>query len=329
MRKAWIRQSLAASGAVRLVARVRGAAVVILMYHSVMDDPGRDADTLGDNIHSAEVFRRHMEILSHRYSPVSMDDVLQFVRGEKRLPAGAVAVTFDDGYADNLEVAAPMLNRLGIPSTVYVTVDAVERAMLPFPARLRHAFMRTRVGSWVDSSPRMWPLTRTGERGQALRAAQEHCARLAGETQELFLVSVERALDVEAPRTSLMMTWDQVRQFARQGHAVGSHTMTHPNIAHVEEADVERELAESRRRLEEQLSSPVVHFAYPGPALTPIWSERSLAVCRGVGYETAVTTTYGVVRRGDHPLCLRRLGARDDADGFRWDLERVLLSRAR
>ena len=107
--------------------------------------------------------------------------------------------------------------------------------------------------------------------------------------------------------TRLMMSWDQARQLARAGHIVGSHTMTHPNMAHVKsDSDLQQEFEQSKRRLEQELNAPVVHFSYPCPILQPHWTERTVNMCRQLGYRTAVTTNPGLARRGNDPLTLRR-----------------------
>src|SRR5437868_11574834 len=99
MFKKMIKRAIIATNGLRAAARLRDNAVAILMYHSVMDEPAREEETLGGIIHSTKVFRDQMELLARKYNPVSPDEILQFVRGEKQPPPWSVMVTFDDGYA--------------------------------------------------------------------------------------------------------------------------------------------------------------------------------------------------------------------------------------
>src|SRR5689334_20101449 len=108
--KNWVKRSATRTGLLRLAGRLQKPSVAILMYHSVMPDPQRHATTLGEIVHSTQSFRRGMEEIARQNNPVSLDDVLLFVEGKKRLPARPVVVTFDDGYSDNPEYAAPILN---------------------------------------------------------------------------------------------------------------------------------------------------------------------------------------------------------------------------
>lgn len=297
------------------------------MYHSVLD-PESGSNTLGRTMHSPEVFRGHAEIIARYYDPVSMDDVLKFLQGKKDLPPRAVAVTFDDGYRDNYEMAAPILDGAGVPATFYVAVGSIESGNLPWPARLRYAFYTTALTRWSDPHGALHLLTTGPEREQAMLFASDYCAPLSGSPQESFVQAVEAELEVDPKRhRGLMMNWDHLRALVDHGHIVGSHTMTHPNLAHVSDEQARIELFESKRRLEAELGSPVLHFAYPCPALQPHWKETTVEISRQAGYLTAVTTDGGSVCRRDDPLHLRRAGPTKKIEGLRWSVDCCLLGR--
>jgi peptidoglycan/xylan/chitin deacetylase (PgdA/CDA1 family) len=324
------RRAVLRSGLLRMVRGFRADGAAILMYHSVMEDPRRHDDLLGGIIHSRDVFRGQMELLARRYHPASLDQVRQFVRGEGELPCRTVVVTFDDGYADNYEIAAPVLNEVGVPATFYVTVECVEQARLPWPARLRFAFHATKKGSWADSSGKAWPLSSRVEREKAYLLSCDECCKLAGTAQEKYVACLEGQLDTRVPVESgaLMMNYDQIRALVGQRHIVGSHTMTHPNMAHVSLPDACREMIESKQRLEQQLKASVAHFSYPCPALSPHWTEQTVAASRDAGYLTAVTTDGGLARRGDNSLRLKRIRPTKTVEGLRWNLECAFAGRA-
>lgn len=328
MIKSLIKRSLVASRALQLAGRLRDRQVVILMYHSVMD-PAAGQNTLGRIMHGPEVFRQHMEMIARHYDPVSMDDVLRFLRGEKTLPSRAVAITFDDGYLDNYEAAAPILDGVGVPATFYVAVGCIDTGKLPWPGRLRYAFFSTRSHRWKDHRGIERPLSNGEERERVLLHASDYCATLCGSAQESFVASVETELEVDSQKNlGMMMNWGQLRSLASRGHSVGSHTMTHPNVAQVSDQQARSELSESKRRMEEALGTPVVHFSYPCPALSPHWKESTVEICRQSGYLTAVTTDGGAVHRCDDPLRLRRSGPTKRVDGLRWSVDCSFLGRA-
>jgi hypothetical protein len=98
-------------------------------------------------------------------------------------------------------------------------------------------------------------------------------------------------------------------------------------MAYIADRDLNYEFEESKRKMEDELAMPVVHFSYPAAALAVSWTEHTVAGSERAGYQTAVTTTGGVVNEGDDPLCLRRIGAPDDFDEFQWDLQWAPLGR--
>lgn len=318
-----LKTALVKSGFLRASAGMLRPAVVILRYHSIQDDPARHIDSIGAGItHSSAVFQRHMEIVCRNFDPVSISDVLAFVNGERCPPPRPVAVTFDDGFVDNFEIAAPILNRYGIRATFYVTLNPVETGQAPWFCRLRYAFNRTKRQSWRDSAESCErSLEDSARRKAAFLIASARCARKAGLAQEHTLATIERELDVEPLSANLMMTWEQVQSLHQSGHTVGSHTLTHPNVACLEPEDALRECYESKAILEQKLGTRVDHFSYPSPYLEPHWTKRTVDITAAVGYLTAVTCTGGPVRRGSPALFLRRVVVPSEIDEFSWVLE--------
>jgi peptidoglycan/xylan/chitin deacetylase (PgdA/CDA1 family) len=140
-------------------------------------------------------------------------------------------------------------------------------------------------------------------------------------TQDHFVASLEADLECALEQGPSMMTWDEVRASVRQGHIIGSHSMTHPNMAHIPIDALQREMGESKKILDQELGFPAVHFSYPCPALQPHWNAQTVQVSNESGYQTAVTTIGGLVRRGDHPLHLRRIRPSKNVEGLRANLE--------
>jgi len=329
MLKQSLKRFLVGSGVLRLASRMTGSGAAIVMYHSVQDDPAAtNLDQLGGIIHSAEVFQGQMEIVARHFTPVTLEQILSFLAGDKALPSRPVVITFDDGYRDNFHVAKPILDKLGIPAVFYVAVDCIQRQSLPWPSHLRHTFLTGTAASWVDSQGTAWSLGRREARLRAFEEASKHCAKLAGQAQKDYLESVRSELHAPSliPHGD-MMTWDELRALDRAGHTVGSHTVTHPNMAQITPEMAEVEFAESKLRLEQELGKPVPHFSYPCPALEPHWSDHTVGLSRKFGYLTGVTTNGGLVRQGDNPLALRRIRPTKTIDGLRWNLECTFAGR--
>jgi peptidoglycan/xylan/chitin deacetylase (PgdA/CDA1 family) len=333
-RKDWkgpFKSLLMHAGVVHLAARLTRAGVVILRYHSVQHNPERYANSIGVGIiHSTSVFATQMELVAQGCSLVTLDEVLAFIQGERDLPRRPVAVTFDDGYADNCEIAEPILRHFGIRASFYVTVNSIAAGRPPWFCRLRHAFDTTRRETWPDSAGSFTrQLQGPTERRSAFLVASQRCSRLVGGDQEGAIRTIEHELEVEAltSRECPMLDWAQVKRLHREGHIVGSHTLTHPNLAYIQEDALQKELADSKRRLEEELGVPVVHFSYPSPISEPHYTDRTMTGTMQAGYRTAVTCTQGLIRRGHAPLALYRLSAPPEKGEFQWNLENTFIGR--
>ena len=156
--------------------------------------------------------------------------------------------------------------RHGLPAAFYVTVGSIGDTHIPWFCRLRQAFHSTSARHWTDpDSGRECRLCDNGARREAFLAACRVCAALTGDRQEVFLARVDRELQIEAisKNESLMMNWEQVAGLHRAGHIVGSHTMTHPNLAYSAAAEARREMQNSKDILERQLAAEIRHFSYP------------------------------------------------------------------
>ncbi len=331
--KSWTKKALLGSGVVRLANSFTSPRAVILGYHSIQDRPELYANSIGLGItHATSVFESQMELVARDYSPVSLEEIRLFLQGGKHLPKNSVAVSFDDGYRDNFEVADPILRRHGIPAIFYLTASWIGTTEAPWFCRLRHAFATTRKTEWSDPvRGQKWKLSDPRSRNAVLQAAFEIGSSMSGDVCRATVRRIEQDLDVAplAVKEDLMMTWDQARKLQHAGHFVGSHTMTHPNVAHLsDERVVRKELIESKRGIEEKLNAPVAHFSYPHPALNPQWTQRTVEITREAGYQTAVTTTGGPVRSKDNPLVLTRLMVPRLDSQFRWALQSAFLGHA-
>lgn len=324
------KRALSSSGLVRLMGNMLEPGVAVLRYHAVREDPKRNENTIGYGItHSTADFEVQMRTLAWKFHPISLDDVLESLENHCGLPKRSVVVTFDDGYADNFEIAAPILQKYGISACFYVMVGPIDNGGVPWFARIRYAVAHTKAAQWTDSEGKNHVLDTPQHRTEAFWSASRCLAKSSGKQQEKLLQEMESTLDVE-PLSSAdckMMSWEQVRALHKAGHIVGSHTVSHPNCAYVSCSDLDSEFLTSKKRLEDELKSPVVHFSYPSPILEPHFSSESIERSKRAGYRTAVTCSPGVVRAGDNPLSLKRVFAQSEPFQFEWALENSFINR--
>jgi len=328
--KSILKSCLLRSRVMRLAGSSFPPSVAVLRYHSIREDPKLHEQYLTGIVHSLARFEEHMRIVASEYTPVSLDDIVAFAEGRTAIPRRAVAVTFDDGFADNLEVAAPVMNRHGIKAAVFVSVGFVEARETLWFLRIRNAFNTSTVATWPGvRGDGKYDFSLPAERYQAFLEASRACAQMTGERQESLVSSMEQRLGTAPlrPERKIMLTWDDIRELQSQGHIVGSHTMSHPNVAHVGHEELVRELVESKRRLEEETQVPILHCSFPKPILAPYFTEETIKEVQNAGYRTAVTCEPGTFRLGDDLLRITRFAVPDNGVDLRWLLEGAFLGR--
>jgi len=271
-----------------------------LIFHRVF--------TVTDPYHRDDVdlveFTTLMSVIRERFTPLSLTE------GHRRLmdgtlPPRAVCVTFDDGYADNLLVAAPVLERLGISATIFVASGYLDgkpmwndriiesvRCMPPGPVDLRHLGLE--IFSAEDTPARValanllirrLKYTPSAHREEVADALAEHYAP-----------------DMRSP----MMSRKQVRQLRAEGMEIGGHTLSHPILARTDDATAYREIAENKEDLEGLLGERLSFFAYPNGKPEQDFAPIHAQMVRKIGYSAALTTRHGVATAATDPFHLPR-----------------------
>ena len=208
--------------------RTAGQPPLVLCYHAV--SPTWESD---EAIHPAALERQVRHLLERGMEPRTVSDLGEH-GGE-----GAFAITFDDAFDSLRTRALPLLERLGVPATVYAPASYVESGELMRWGKLER---------WA-------------------------------------------ATDQESELRPL--SWDGVRELARAGWEVGSHTSSHPRLTEIAPEDADRELRSSRSAIEEALGRPCTSIAYPFGD----YDERLAGQARAAGYVTGVTLLDGLRRR--------------------------------
>lgn len=249
----------------------------IFLYHSVAR---RDRDPLHLSL-APEKFAAQLDWLAAATTPLPL---AEFVRRHRAgtLPADATAVTFDDGYADNIHLAEPLLRRHQIPATVFVTTDYVNTDQAGWwdelagifldtpilPPEFTHLGFHCTVEAQPDATRARWtvlapPQTR---REHAFLAASTWARGLAQPARAAWLAALRQwsGRRVPVPPESRFASWADLRAARQRGLlSVGAHTCSHPSLARLPPAEQLREIIVSCAVVREQLSEPPAGFAYP------------------------------------------------------------------
>jgi peptidoglycan/xylan/chitin deacetylase (PgdA/CDA1 family) len=264
--------------------------LAILRYHAICGPEGYSYADPQICI-TPDNFARHVAYLAAAYSVISLEEGVRRLTTGAPLPPNAVAITFDDGYADNL-AAARTLARHGVNATFFITAGCLSGGQPFWPSELRNLINRIPAGEVVLSLGSVdvrLDLTSAEGRARALRTLTKACKSQTLPVRDTLRAKL-RALATPADEPRVMLEWDEVREMHALGMTIGSHTMTHANLPSAGLEAATSELVESRVRLEREIGAPITLFSYPnGGAECYVTPDLQRAV-HDAGYLAAVTS---------------------------------------
>jgi peptidoglycan/xylan/chitin deacetylase (PgdA/CDA1 family) len=298
------------------------------MYHRIADEP---VDNWGLAVSPAH-FEEQLQVLRRTRRPFPLTDfVRNFMAGT--LPQNAIALTFDDGYVDNLVAGKPRLVAADVPATVFLATgfldrprefwwDELARLILVengprnFEVAIRGVSMHIDLAT--DSPTRAVSLAR---RQAALRPIWEAIRLLEDDERELIMAEL-RSNFVRGSHASQgrAMTRQEILALASDGLiTIGAHTVTHPVLSKLETAACHREVTESKLACEALIGAPVAGFAYPYGDL----NTKARKAVVAAGFSFACSTRHGPTDKASDVFALPRININNwNGDAF----ERALRS---
>ncbi len=319
--------------------RITQPRALILLYHRVAElssDPQLMSVT-------PQHFAKHLEHIRRHYYPVSLSELGRSLSA-KHVPHRAVVLTFDDGYADNLWNAKPLLEHYDIPATVFVTTgyvgqkrefwwDELERLLL-LPSKLPDSIelaINVQVHSWQleDSEKPLdigsqfgnrWDVTMgicPTPRHKAYKELHRLLTPLDDEARRSVLVELARCAGVpsQVRPHNLALSTDELKLLAKDGLVeIGSHTITHPVLSAQPREVQQKEICESKRDLENIIGLPVLSFCFPYGNRESVGME-AIQTVQKAGFKLACANFPEPITRWSDAFWLSRCLVRD------WDNE--------
>jgi peptidoglycan/xylan/chitin deacetylase (PgdA/CDA1 family) len=289
----------------------RGKALV-LTYHRF---------SLGENGPGlpVRVFREQLEYLTSHYQIVPLSYLAMLLNSGRPVPPRTAVITIDDAYCDAYAVAFPLLRARRIPATVFVVTGFTDRTVWIWTDKLRYLASLTSpdvLRESIAGVPAGWESSGRISRADLAAAGNAAMKTLEDHAKDEAIATMARRLGVTLPDTPpaefAPIDWDQAREMDQSVVEIGSHTATHPILTNVDAGRLERELRESRARLEDELHRRVDLFCYPNGSLN---AEVRQAV-RRAGYMCAVTSDPGFNDDHSDVFALRRISTEGDLPRF-------------
>lgn len=302
----------------RLVQAVVADFPRVFMYHRF--------SPLGENVPgrvSADIFGWQLEKMQKYGQVMTLATCVEHFLDKGKWPSRAVIVTVDDGYRDFYQYAFPELTKRNLTATFYTTVNFIDRKIWLWPDRLDAAlktkdsfsFMVNAHGTELNLS-----FTDSAERSNVWRQLSDLCISLPDHLRKKVVDQVENAFDLTLPDVPTTeyeaCTWDELRELDRSGIEIGSHTMNHPILSKILEAQLEDEITSSKKILEQQLNLVVKTFCYPNSCPADI-NDNVIAAVKKTNYIGAV---FGFDVHLWEQYQIPRMGVSNCCEDFLWKI---------
>lgn len=287
-----------------------GAKLSILNYHRVH----QCTDLINPNEVDAGRFDWQMELVSKNFNVFTVSEAVVLLK-ESRLPERSLAITFDDGYADNVDVALPILEKYSLRATFFIAagyldggrmwndtvIESVRNCSSDFLDLSKNKLDRYPLGSWT-------------QRHVACTSIIKKIKHLP-QTERQNMVDWIASISNLNAHSELMMRSEQVMDLHRCGMEIGAHTITHPILAAIPDDQALHEIAQGKQVLEELTGDPIKVFAYPNGKPGVDYFPKHRDMVSETGFSAAVSTQWGVSTSETDRFQLRRFTPWDKTPG--------------
>ena len=246
---------------------VKKNGAIILMYHSIINSKNHHVI---DPTYAMDVddFEQQMKFLSrHRYV-ISMGELSNKLAKGETPKRGTVVITFDDGYLDNYELAAPILKKYKLPATIYLATGYVSRSEPQWIDQL-HWIFQTRTCHTLSLKEKNiyknFDLRKKRELHRAYSALVSQLIESNQKARAVLLSHIRSELKPshEMPRTTL--SWDDIKEMVDKypNIEIGAHTNGHISLTTMDKKLIIEDIVTCKREIESQLGYCPKHFTYP------------------------------------------------------------------
>lgn len=274
----------------------------ILIFHRVRPTP----DPLFPEEPDSQQFDRLMAVLAENFNCLALDEAIEMLDKGVQLPARGLAITFDDGYADNRTEAMPILKKHGLTATFFVASGHLDGGLMWNDELIE--LIRCFPKPSIDLRPLDFGIASCATIAER-RALIDRLLIAIKYRQPLERrKALDKLLEITGgnPPRNLMMTSAQVREMREHGMIIGGHTLGHPILSTLNDQEARREICEDRENLCGILGKAPRLFAYPNGKPGKDYDARHPAIVREAGYRAAFSTAWGSAHHGDDLLQLPR-----------------------
>lgn len=269
------------------------------LFHRVSDE----MDRLWPPMPTA-LFKSVIAHIQKNHHVVLLEDFMRAGKFEKNRKTLAT-ISFDDGYKDNIEYAVPILDKCMCPASFYVVTACIDNNIPTWTYIVDHLFQNTHAKELVlemDFLPAEFRKGLFATQSAKLDFANRLKYRMkfiSNEQRTKVLAHLQAVFNNISSPVNTMMNWDDLRQMQNAGYSIGSHTVSHPVLASIQnENELFSELKNSGERIRSQLGEFPYTISYPIGS----YNEKVIALSKQAGYQLglAVKQRFYDTSKDDH-----------------------------
>lgn len=280
---------------------VFGQGVPIFMLHRVHDTNDSNDSESGT---SASYLRQCLNFLvENNYTFLSLNELVQALTSQQSLPEKSIVFTMDDGFEDQVKIAAPIFLEFNCPVTIFLITDMIDNKLWPWDdkvAYLINSCNHDSIDITICDENYLISLHPENAKHKARETLRNAIKATPFDDLENILTQLESAtgssIPASAPLEYKAMTWDLAREYEKQGVDFAPHSMSHRILSKLDTESMQQEILGSWQRIQDELVSPKPVFCYPTGRYCDFGS-REVKFLRESGFTGAVSTIPAQVRQ--------------------------------
>ncbi len=289
--------------------------LTILLYHGVTESTSPGIENFSGKHISAEIFEKQMRQLQKNAVVLSLDEVVELTNKNKAWPNNSVVITFDDGFANNHEVAAPILDTLQLPAIFYVCAGMINTNLMFWVDQIEDMINQTTKSSiqitLEKKDPIKFNLSTDQNRIDAVQRIKFFCKQINANKRNRVMIDLQSETgvvpNVEHGPNYKMMSWDQLHSlYANSRFTIGGHTLYHDIMTSVSKEKMILDVKTCQGLLSHNLACKMIHFSYP-EGQREHYNEEVIKVLKNEAVITSPSAINGLNPPGSDLFHLRRI----------------------
>lgn len=254
-----------------------------------------------------------LRYLKKKYNVLKLSEVLSRIENKESLPDYTAVITFDDGYKNNYTVAYSILKELALPATIFLVTGCISDKTIYWVDQLYLSIKNTKEKE-IDLKKynlETYLLSSDTQKEYAFESIVEYLKKLPSDSKNSILNDILQNLKVNNDNSTTdfdLLTWDEVKEMDKEGLVeFGGHSVTHNILSRLNDGDMEKEIMDSCRIIENRLGKKCLIFAYPNGTKED-FTKKTKEVLEKNSFYCGLSTISGLNRIDEDRYELKRIG---------------------